>query len=237
MSSGHRHPGGSGGQGKLIIDRILKNPDVQRELYEWWPVDRGYDLPYLGGTSSNERKIYLDRHLPFSLSYEHDGLKKEFNPTEYLCNHEKFERACMDVLGWGYEHAHQAATGYERRSVLAAGLFWQPYQSAVERFVKAAEHESLQKVPPDLDMRPYNSPPPDKALIARMEKAMGGKNAAKHSKAEAEYTDHGHASTHCGPVAQWKTGQCEHFEAPSSCELVRGHISARGWCKYWKGAS
>jgi hypothetical protein len=234
MSTGHIHHHGAGGHGFLVVNRLLKNPKVLKEFHSFWEINRDYDLPYLGGTSTKFRRVYFDRHLPEILRYEHDGHKKEFNPTPFLMTHETFERAVMDALGWHYSHAHQAATALEKRQVMEAGLIWGPYQHALEKYIKAAEHEKLKKVPPDLDMRPYNAPPVDESLIAHMEKAMGGKHVEKKSKAEASYSNEGHPSSHCGPVRAWESGDCRHFESPSSCELVRGHISPRGWCRYWE---
>jgi hypothetical protein len=36
----------------------------------------------------------------------------------------------------------------------------------------------------------------------------------------------GMKASHCG--------NCEHFEAPQSCELVKGVIDRSYWCKLWK---
>lgn len=235
MSAGHRHHHGAGGHGILVVERLLKNLAVREELFQRWDIDRNHDLPYLGGTSTKFRRVYLDQHLPDMISYTHDGQKKEFSPIPFLMAHETFERSVMDSLGWHYSHAHQAATGYEKRQVLAAGLLWGPYDRVMQRYVKADEHEKLKNVPADLDMRPYNAPPVDEALLARMEKAMGGKNVLKKSQVEVHYTKEGHPSSHCGPVKSWKSGECVHFIAPHSCEGVRGYIEPRGWCVLWNG--
>lgn len=236
MSAGHEHVGVSGGHGSLLIDRLLKNPEIREGLYKQRTVNQEYDLPYLGGYSKGGDTIYIDRHLPDVLFYDADGQKREFNPLEFIKDHEVFEKTVMDVLHWGYSASHEAATGYERRNVLKAGLFWKPYNSVVERYVKADEHEKLKKVPADLDMAPYYAKPVDHSLIARMEKVMGTKNSAKKSKSEVDYSDQGHETSHCGPTKAWPHGYCSHFEAPSGCELVRGEINKRGWCKLWHGA-
>jgi hypothetical protein len=119
MSTGH-NCGAGPSQSSLMVERLLKNPEVQKLLYRAQSVNTDYDLPYLGGYSKDGKTIYIDRHLPKQLSYEEDGHQQTFDPHPFITMHERFEKAVMDALGWGYLHAHQGATGYERRGVLAA---------------------------------------------------------------------------------------------------------------------
>jgi hypothetical protein len=146
------------------------------------------------------------------------------------------EIACLDALGWGYSHAHEVATGFERRHVVGAGLDWPSYQKCMKRFIKHAENEKLDKVPGDLDMKPYHEEPVDHKLIARMEDAMGDVNATKVSKESVDYSP-GHAHSHCGPMKKWPKGDCLHFIKPHSCELVRGYIKPADWCGLWNPVS
>ena len=234
MASGHREHGM--GMGSHILEKLLKDREVTHNLFQEHEINKEYDLPYLGGYSVDGKTVYLDRHLPDRIGFEVDGKKYDFNPVPYIRAHETFEKAVMDALGWSYPAAHEAATGYERRHVLASGLPWQGYQNSLKPFIKADEHEALTKVPADLDMKPYLTHPVDESLIARMEKAMvGGKGPDKHSKQDVNYSE-GKPTSHCGPVTKWPKGDCKHFEAPSSCQLVRGHIKATGWCGLFKGA-
>lgn len=46
------------------------------------------------------------------------------------------------------------------------------------------------------------------------------------SKREAEYTPKGTAAKHCAI--------CTMFRGPNSCTLVKGDISAKGYCEYFK---
>lgn len=177
MSAGHRHADGvldTRGLSAVTINRLIANPEVKRRLFHPYRLDQGHDLPYLAGYSQDGETIYIDRHLPNTLICEEDGHKIAFDPRKHLMDHECFEKALMDGLGWHYTHAHEAANGYERRGVLKAGLFWKPYNQAYIPYVKADEHEKLKKLPPDLDMRPYYAPPIDKRLVAHMEKALRG---------------------------------------------------------------
>lgn len=171
MSSGHHHPGG-GGQSVHAFERLIKDEDVSKAFWRPYTINRDYDIPYLGGTSSPFGIIYIDRHLPEQVSYEVDGKLKEFDPTPFICEHERFERALMDALKWGYEHAHWGATSWERRQVMRAGLLWTPYKKALSPYIKGTEKEKLKKVPANLDMRPYKAKPVNTALISTMESAM-----------------------------------------------------------------
>lgn len=229
MASGHNCQAGPC-QSSVTIERLLKNPDVRRLLYRVHDINTDYDLPYLGGYSENGETVYIDRHLPEVLRIEEDGTHKEFNPHQFITMHERFEKAVMDALGWGYEHAHQAATGYERRGVLAAGLPWKGYDKVLRKYIKADEHEKLSKVPANLDMKPYYAPPVNRGLIARMEKVMGtGKG--KEDKKSVDYSK-GMPDSHCGKVPHWPhRGECRYFLPPFSCEKVKGYIEPKYWCK------
>ncbi len=235
MSAGDHHQGTNAALSSATVDRILKNPEFQRHLHKHNDLNRDYDLPYLGGYSKDGSTTYLDRHLPETIPYSHQGTKREFDPGQFVRLHEEFEKACIDCLGWGYYHAHHGANGYEKRAVMRAGMLWTPYSKALEPFIKADEHEKLTKIPSNLDMTPYYAPPVDRKLILHMEKAMGKEQTATYTKDEVEYSSKGHAGSHCGPVSKWPKGECEYFKPPHSCELVKGYIEPAGWCKKWHG--
>jgi hypothetical protein len=221
------------GLGAQALDRLQRDPAVRNELYHYRRLDRKHDLPYLGGYSRNGETIYIDRHLPEELEYDLDGRKRKFRPDRFLEMHESWEKTLIDRCGYTYDGAHRVATGVERRAVLAAGLDWSAYSNALKPFIKADERERLEKVPADLDMTPYQSPPVDHALVERMQAAMGAER--KYSKAEASYADNrGSGPRHCGPRRGWVSGACAHFEVPRACELVRGVIVPEGLCKYWE---
>src|SRR5882672_12767220 len=122
VSTGHRHDPGPGGHSMQLVQRLIDDPEVKRHFYKDYTINRDYDLPYLGGYSKDGGTIYIDRHLPDKLTIQADGLIREFNPIPFIVAHERFEKAVMDALGWHYLHAHQAATAYERRQVMASGL-------------------------------------------------------------------------------------------------------------------
>ncbi len=167
MSAGHGDID-TRGLSAITINRLLENRDIKRRLYGFHKISDEYDMPYLGGYSEDGLTIYIDRHFPKSLTINTDGYNKPFNAIPHIVDHEAFEKAVMDVLGWLFAHAHEAANGYERRGVLKAGLYWGPYNKALDPYIKADEHERLVKLPPDLDMKPYISPPVNKKLLAHM---------------------------------------------------------------------
>jgi hypothetical protein len=169
MSTGHDHHGAGGSHSALLIDRLQKDQEIMKLRHRYERLDDSYDLPYLGGYSKDGKIIYIDRHLPEMLSYTHDGKTKEYSPRQFIIDHEDWEKALIDALGWSYPHAHAAATAAERRAVMRAGLMWKPYQGAYRPYIKADEHEKLKLVPADLDLTPYLD---DHALLARMKKVM-----------------------------------------------------------------
>lgn len=52
-----------------------------------------------------------------------------------------------------------------------------------------------------------------------------GPAQAKTSQAAAAYRN--------SPRGRQSCGNCSWFEAPSSCGVVKGPVSARGWCALW----
>ncbi len=47
----------------------------------------------------------------------------------------------------------------------------------------------------------------------------------KLTQNQVEYTDHGHAPELCD--------KCMHWEKPDQCEVVKGAIAPKGWCRLW----
>jgi hypothetical protein len=231
MSSGHHGHQGFGISASTM-KKLYDDQHVMQNYYRDYVVNKEYDIPYLGGYSVDGHTVYLDRHLPDEITFEQDGRKYNFRPSETIPYHERFEKAIMDAIGWSYSHAHRAANANERRYVVQLGLPWSEYQKSLEPYIKADEIEKLVKVPPDLDMRPYYDPPVDHKLVDRLEQAMDGGDVRK-SKKEVKYSL-GHKDSHCGPVAKWKGGDCTHFITPHGCEKVQGYINPTYWCELFK---
>lgn len=233
MSAGHRHhdhPVVS----LATMERIRKNQDFVQHLYRSRQENNDYDIPFIAGYSKDGNTIYYDRHLPEEITLHLDGHSQRVNPREFIKLHEEIEKAVIDSMGWGYFHSHAVATAFEKRKVLErlGPQWWMPYQHSMDAYAKIDEHEKVTKVPSDLDMTPYHAHPVNKGLLRAMQEALG-KNSGKKNKDEVDYSP-GHASSHCGHVVAWPKGACRHFIDPNYCELVKGYISPRYWCRLWQ---
>jgi len=169
----------------LMLDRALDA--ILRRVKK---LDRTHDIPYLAGYSIDGQTIYIDRHLPKTM--KHGGRKIEVD--RYLIMHEEVEKTLIDQLGLHYLHAHQIATRAEEAAVRADGIVWRDYDRFMQKYVKHIGDERLQKVPADLDLKPYRDEH-DFDLIKRMQKALSrgglrkGEDAASLRTAVAQYAD------------------------------------------------
>jgi hypothetical protein len=146
----------------LMLDRALDA--ILRRVKK---LDRTHDIPYLAGYSVDGQTIYIDRHLPRTMTYK--GRKAEVD--RYLIMHEEVEKTLIDQLGLHYLHAHQIATRAEEAAVRADGILWRDYDRFMQKYVKHIGDERLKKVPEDLDLKPYRDEH-DFDLITRMQKAL-----------------------------------------------------------------
>jgi hypothetical protein len=146
----------------LMLDRALDA--ILRRVKK---LDRTHDVPYLAGYSQDGQTIYIDRHLPTTMICK--GRKVEVD--RYLIMHEEVEKTLIDQLGLHYLHAHQIATRAEEAAVRAEGIVWRDYDRFMQKYVKHIGDERLQKVPADLDLKPYRDEH-DFELIQRMQKAL-----------------------------------------------------------------
>lgn len=177
MSSGCHHEGGFGINSQ-VLDRYLKSEAIQHELFKFHKINKEYDIPYVGGYSTDGATIYFDRHLPDKIKIQRDRTVKEIDPIPFLIRHESFEKTLIDQLHFNYQHAHKLATAYERRGVmemLGPG-WWDSYQRAFKPFIKADAHEQLKKVPKDLDLTPYQDEHDNRLLDHLRSKMKGKKN-------------------------------------------------------------
>ncbi len=142
----------------LMMDRAL-DAVIRRAK----KIDRRHDIPYLAGYSRDGKTIYIDRHMPNTMKY--DG--REIATDRYLILHEEVEKTLIDQLNLHYLHAHQIASRAEQAAVRAAGIRWRDYDRFMQRYVKHIGDEKLEKVPPDLDLKPYRDEH-DYELVQRM---------------------------------------------------------------------
>ncbi|MBI3872625.1 MAG: hypothetical protein HY304_06085 [candidate division Zixibacteria bacterium] len=130
-------------------------------------LDRTRDIPYLAGYSRNGRTIYIDRHLPRSFM----ARGKRVSVDRFLILHEAVEKSLLDQLGLRYQHAHQIALRAEEAAIRAAGVSWRDYDRFMQGFIKEAGDETLERLPLDLDIKPYRDEH-DTDELRRMLKAM-----------------------------------------------------------------
>jgi hypothetical protein len=142
----------------LMMDRALDA--VVRRVKN---LDRKHDIPYLAGYSRDGKTIYIDRHMPPTMQY--DG--RTIDTDRYLILHEEVEKTLIDQLNLHYLHAHQIASRAEQAAVRAAGIPWKLYDDFMQKNVKHIGDERLQKVPGDLDLKPYRDEH-DYDLVQRM---------------------------------------------------------------------
>jgi hypothetical protein len=114
-------------------------------------VDRAHDVPYLAGSSRDGRTVYIDRHLPKTLL--HRGRRVAVDP--FIVIHEVVEKLLFDRFRLIYPHAHQFALRLEQVAVRNAGIPWHDYNALMQRNVKRAHDERLEKLPRDLEIKPY----------------------------------------------------------------------------------
>jgi hypothetical protein len=146
----------------LMMDRALDA--VVRRVKK---LDRQHDVPYLAGYSEDGKTIYIDRHMPATFRYG----GREVDTDRFLILHEEVEKTLIDQLGLHYLHAHQIATRAEQAAVRAAGVSWHAYDRFMQKYVKRIGDERLQKIPRDLDTKPYRDEH-DTDLLRRMMAAV-----------------------------------------------------------------
>jgi hypothetical protein len=130
-------------------------------------LDRSFDIPYLAGYSRDARTVYIDRHLP--RSFVTRGRRVKTDP--FLILHEAVEKSLLDELGLHYQHAHQIALRAEEAAVRAEGVSWREYDRFMQQFIKDVGDEKLQRIPADLDIKPYRDEH-DLQLLHAMQKKM-----------------------------------------------------------------
>ena len=162
------------GYGGDEIKEILADRELRKHAGRIKKIDNGHDLPYLAGISKDGEILYIDRHVPEKIELKTSGKTISFDPRRFLGYHESWEQAEMD-RGMKYQQAHRVGTGVERYylTLQFGPEFWAPYQKYWGPFIKADEHEKLQNVPEDLEMRPYLAKPVDRALLKQMHTAQG----------------------------------------------------------------
>lgn len=222
--------------GSQQLDRVMHHPEVHTHLAQYRETNREYDVPRLAGMSRDGTKVYLDRDLPEHLDAEQDGRTARFDMHRMLAGWEGREPLAwclMEAMGWTHGEVDRLVEQAERRRILEqhGPQWWVPYQDAMARYRKGPGR--LEKLPPDLDMRPYLEEPVNGALVDRMHELLDVDDG-KMTKAEAKYERVGTPAEHCGPRSGWPVrGECRNYLGSLRCMVVRGMISPGAWCQEW----
>ena len=115
-------------------------------------VDHTHNIPFCGGQSKTENKVYIDCRVPEELHLK-DNV---YNTLEYLGFHELVEKAIEDVCRVDYDTAHDEAETAMIRFIKEDGLDPVPFNEYISNTYKfTLSHFDTEKVPVDLDLRPY----------------------------------------------------------------------------------
>ena len=114
-------------------------------------VSTDYDIKYTGGYSLDGKTVYLDEHFPKILRVE----GKEISTEESIGLHHELPEKWLSDLGYEYPHAHEIATGIEKKYVESKGVTWKGYCTEVDKNLRLVYRNTLEKSPPSLDLAPY----------------------------------------------------------------------------------
>lgn len=114
-------------------------------------ISTDYDIKYTGGYSLDGKVIYLDENFPPTLEVE----GKTVSTLKSIGLHHELPEKWMSDLGYEYPHAHEVATGIEKKYVESLGVTWKGYCSEVDKNLRHVYSHILEKSPPSLDLAPY----------------------------------------------------------------------------------
>jgi hypothetical protein len=179
VSAGHARPRIDASHYRELR-RIAGTPWFQRGLAIKKVLIRSAEIPWLGGSSADLRRIYIDPRFTGSASYRSRTVNVEaFVPA--LVQHEGVEGILL-VLGhdeagrpYSYDGAHELATAAEEqkaRVILGRlGLPWdqEAYQQIFKPFLKITVKPPWHNLPIDLNTIPYRDDDP--TLYRQIERA------------------------------------------------------------------
>ena len=155
-----------------VNDTLISDPILAAAIsfiYNNARIDRTFDVPYLAGSSRDGSVVYIDRHLPEFLEYK----GQKYNVLPLFVFHERTEYAIERGLNCPYQYAHQLVLRNEREGLAATlKIPWKVYDDFCQEWIKFADDEKLQRIPWDLDIKPYEDEDDWKALLA-IQKQIG----------------------------------------------------------------
>ena len=141
---------------RMVNDRRFKR---RLSLIPTIRVDRSYDVPYVAGYSEDGSTIYIDRHLKTKFD--------RMDVERVIVAHEVVEKALLDLFNLNYQQAHHIAMYMEHEYAVKNGLDWLKYTKFLYPQMKLIGSEKIKRVPPDLDLEPYEDEK-DFDLLKRM---------------------------------------------------------------------
>ena len=115
-------------------------------------IQRLQDVPYLAGSSNDNKTVFIDRRVPEKIKIGEQYL----DPAKYLRIHEMTEHALMEKMDIPYTIAHKIAEEYERGVLQADGYSWKKYEETLDGYVDDTEHEKIKSAPKELYLKPYD---------------------------------------------------------------------------------
>jgi hypothetical protein len=155
------------------LQRIRQQPWFQEALGIERRLYRQFTIPWLGGSSTDTKRIYIDPRFRGKAYYCDDQIDvRRIIPC--VIEHEVVE-AILLVFGrtehgsrYEYDGAHELATAAEeevaRRVLKALGLHFAPvtYEEIFKPFLEITEHSGWGNLPRDLNLEPYRQDDPSR---------------------------------------------------------------------------
>lgn len=180
LSVGHSHPEPQE-RHYVELRRIIAQPWFKHGNSIPKQLIRTCEIPWLGGSSTDLRHIYIDPRFRGVVSYRGKPLDVA-TIIPAVVEHEGIEGICLrlgtDEAGkpYGYDGAHEIATAAEERKAQAIierqGLRWNrdDYQRIFKPFLKLTIKPPWQNLPADLNTEPYRDDAPE--LYREIEKQI-----------------------------------------------------------------
>jgi hypothetical protein len=158
--------------GEREFDKARNDPRFQAIVARGFDVSYDYDVPYLGGYSTDGLHIYIDKDTPeqitrgkrvYALRPSFEARRSAPSASGGLVRgiivHEHWEKSVMLAWGFGYAEAHELATHAEHHFVREVlGMDSAEYEDVWRPVIRLAERKLGRKDlirPPDFDITPY----------------------------------------------------------------------------------
>ena len=118
-------------------------------------VDDDFDIPYLAGSSSDGKTIYIDRNVPHCMIK--DGACA-IDIYKYLTLRQVISHDAMADFGLDFKKADDIGVVAQRKSIEQDGVSYDEYAAFITPYLDASlKIENIHCMPTDLDLTPYKS--------------------------------------------------------------------------------